>query len=202
MQNLNQFIKEILVGLILGDAHIGKSKDKFFITLEQSSKHEDYVLHLHSILKQQGIELHNIKYYTRVDNRYDSINKSIYFKTYSSYIFNDLGVMFLENDKKVIPLNIKEWLTPVSLAHWICGDGQLVKDGGITLCTDNYSSSEVTILLNALVDNFNVKCSIHNKKVKNGNVYKRIYIHKKSLNQIKPLLAEHMFKSFLYKLHM
>lgn len=202
MKELNKYTKETLIGLILGDAHIGKSKDKYFITLEQTTKHEKYVLYIYDMLKKQGIDLHDIKYYTRVDKRHSSINKSIYFKTHSSDQFNELGAMFLENSKKIIPLNIKEWLTPVSLAHWICGDGQLVKDGGITLCTDSYTKQEVDILLDALVFNFNAKCSIHNKKVRNGNVYNRIYIHKNSFNQIKPLITEHLYESFFYKLHM
>lgn len=39
MNKLNIFIKEILVELILGDKHINRSKDKSFITMEQSTKH-------------------------------------------------------------------------------------------------------------------------------------------------------------------
>ena len=101
---------------------------------------------------------------------------------------------------KIVPLNIKDWLTPISLAHWICGDGQLVKKGGITLCTDNYTLEEVKILIDGLKVNFNADCSIHIKKGK-SNTYHRIYIKKASFETIKPLIIEHVHKSFLYKLH-
>jgi hypothetical protein len=69
--------------------------------------------------------------------------------------------MFIYNGTKVVPLNIKDWLTPISLAHWISGDGQLVKEGGITICTDNYTIEEVNVLISALNYKFNANCSIH-----------------------------------------
>lgn len=82
--------------------------------------------------------------------------------------------MFILNGKKIIPSNIKDWLTPISLAHWICGDGQLVKKAGITLCTDNYTLTEVERLIISLKDIFDADCSIQNKKGKSGNIYHRV----------------------------
>lgn len=202
MDKLGRKTIEILVGIILGDGHLGKSGNKFFITLEQTSKHQDYVKYLHNYLIKNGVNIYPIKYYTRLDSRYNIINKSVYFKTHNLISLKKLGFMFLsEKGVKKIPLNIKHWLTPVSLAHWICGDGQLVKGGGITLCTDSYSLEEVKLLINALIEKFNIKCSIHNKKGRQGKVYHRIYIFKHSFNAIKPLLIKHVYKSFLYKLH-
>lgn len=80
-------------------------------------------------------------------------------------------------------------------------DGQLVKRGGVTLCTDSYTLEEVNLLIKILDNKFNLKCSIHNKKGRTGNVYHRIYIGKNSLDNIKSLLIPHMHESFLYKLH-
>jgi hypothetical protein len=42
--------------------------------------------------------------------------------------------------KKIIPQNIADHLTARSLAFWIMDDGQQVKRGGVTLCTDSYST--------------------------------------------------------------
>lgn len=201
MTNLDLKTKEILVGLLLSDGHIGVSGDKSFITMEQTIKHESYVLYLHDILIKGGIPLNTIRYYSRTDTRYSSINESIYFKSHNLQALNFLADMFIKDGVKVIPRNIKEWLTPISLAHWICGDGQLVKKGGITLCTDNYTLDEVKLLINGLKDKFNANCSIHNKKGKSGTVYHRIYIKKVSFDSIKPLILEYIHKSFLYKLH-
>lgn len=108
--------------------------------------------------------------------------------------------MFMLNGVKIIPLNIVYLLTPISLAHWICGDGQQVKNRGITLCTDNYTLDEVNILIDALKIKFNAGCTIHNKKAKSGNMYYSIYIKKKFLCN-KPLISKHVHKSFQYKLN-
>lgn len=73
--------------------------------------------------------------------------------------------MFLnEEGKKVIPSNIGDHLTDRSLAFWIMEDGQRVKNGGVTLCTDSYKHEEIEILRSVLKDNFNLSSSIHSKK--------------------------------------
>jgi len=77
----------------------------------------------------------------------------------------------------------------------------LVKRGGITLCTDSYILPEVELLIKILKNKYNIKCTIHIKKGISGNEYHRIYISRKSLHEIKPLLIPHMHKYFLYKLH-
>lgn len=202
MKKLDVKTIELLVGLLLGDGHIGKLENKSFITMEQTIKHNSYMIYLHNILVSADVALHPIKYYSRLDKRYSAINESVYFKSYNLEVLNLLANMFLRGEMKVIPLEIKEWLTPISLAHWICGDGQLVKKGGITLCTDNFTLDEVNILIDCLKDKFSASCSIHNKKGKNGNIYHRIYVKKASFDAIKPLIKQHVHESFLYKLHL
>lgn len=81
-------------------------------------------------------------------------------------------------------------------------DGQHVKRGGVTLCTDNFKHEEIVKLQEALKSNFNLKTTIH---VKKGliNTYERIYISKNSAYEdLKPSIAEHMEKSMLYKINM
>ena len=75
--------------------------------------------------------------------------------------------MFLsKNNNKIVLLYIECHLNPVSLAYLIYDDGPLVKNGGITLYTDNYTLVEVELLIKALINKFNMKCTIHYKKVK------------------------------------
>ena len=181
-----------MVGLILGDAHLGQSESKFFITLEQSSKHKSYVYYFYNLLVNGGLVLNDIRYYSRSDKRYSRINESSYFKSYNTELLTFLSIFLSENSVKIIPLNIKEWLTPIALAHWVCGDGQLVEDGGITLCTDNYTLAEVNLLIDALTNNFSANCTIKNKKGKSGIIYHRIYISKNSFDSIKPLIVDHV----------
>ena len=70
--------------------------------------------------------------------------------------------------------------------------GQQVKRGGVTLCTDSFSSDEVGILREALKLNFNLESSIHKKKSKNGSHplgLERIYIKKEGLDELIPDLV-------------
>lgn len=77
----------------------------------------------------------------------------------------------------------------------------MVKNGGITLCTDNYTLDEVNLLIKVLTEKYDLKCTIHLKKGKLDKVYPRIYIGKKSFDTLKPLIIPYVHKTFLYKLH-
>lgn len=82
-------------------------------------------------------------------------------------------------------------------------DGQQVKKGGVTLCTDSFNSEEINLLVwrKALDTNFNLITSIHKKRGKNDTIYERIYINKYSLEEIKPTLKKDMHDSMLYKIN-
>src|SRR5258705_158986 len=113
-----------------------------------------------------------------------------------------IGTLLVDTEgKKIIPQNIADHLTTRSLAFWIMDDGQQVKRGGVTLCTDSYNTGEISILREALKKNFNLETSIHNKKGANDAIYERIYIKKDDLENIKPSLKSHMHESMLYKIN-
>jgi LAGLIDADG DNA endonuclease family len=155
------------------------------------------------LARNSGLEIEELKTYARTDLRYSNrINESLYFRTNSIEEFKPFADLFLNAEgKKVVPLNIADHLTPRSLAFWIMDDGQQVKRGGVTLCTDSFNSSEVNLLRETLANKFNIISSIHNKKGKNDSIYERIYINKESLDNIKPLLKEHMHESMLDKIN-
>jgi hypothetical protein len=68
-------------------------------------------------LKDNGINLYDVKYYTR-DYKYNSINNYVYFKTYNLEILKPFANMFLsKGNNKIIPLNIEYHLDPVVLAY-------------------------------------------------------------------------------------
>jgi len=200
---MNKIIKEMLTGVLLGDAHIGRvGLDKAFISFEQSKQKSEYLLYLHKLILDGGIEVDNPKEYIRKDSRYpDRLTESLYFRTKSLSELKPLAELFLDNEgKKVIPGNIAELLTPRSLAFWIMDDGQQVKRGGVTLCTDSFKSEEVSILREALRSKLDLATTIH-KKSSSDSFYERIYISKSSLDEIKLQLKEHMLDSMLYKIN-
>jgi hypothetical protein len=119
---MNKTLRDMLVGVILGDAHIkkvGSFGDKAFISFEQSTKKMDYLNYLHKLVTEAGSfgEVKIPKLYSRTDSRYASKTESLYFRTESLPEFKPLADVFLnEEGKKIIPSNISEFLTHRSLA--------------------------------------------------------------------------------------
>jgi hypothetical protein len=202
---MNKALKDMLIGVILGDAHIKRTgSDKAFISFEQSSKKADYLNYLQTLVKEGGLPLmsDNLKEYSRKDQRYNSTNSSLYFRTKSVKELKPFADLFLdEQGKKIIPLNIADYLTPRGLAFWIMDDGQRVNRGGVTLCSDSFSTEEIIILKDALSKNFNLETTSHFKKTKNGSVLERIYIKKDQFESFKPFLMANMHSSMLYKIN-
>ena len=205
--NLNKQIKEFLIGTLLGDAHIGRTGlNKAFISFEQSSKKREYLNYLLNITKEGKLPLmeESVREYLRDDPRYKTTNRSLYFRTQSIEELKPMADLFLDREgKKIIPQNIADHLTARSLAFWIMDDGQQVKRGGVTLCTDSYSTGRlrISILREALKKNFNLETSIHNKKGANDAIYERIYIKEDELENIKPSLKSHMHESMFNKIN-
>lgn len=95
--------------------------------------------------------------------------------------------------EKFVPLNIKELLTPIGLAHWLMGDGYWENQAQtIKICTDSFTKVEIDLLIDALDKVFNIKASANIRSRNIKEVY-RIRIAIKSL----PLLREKtLFYSF------
>lgn len=85
-------------------------------------------------------------------------------------------------------------LTPVALAHWIYGDGQ-VASNGLRLCTDSYSIKDVVRLINVLIIKYRLVCTLHMQAGKPIN-----YISAKSMSLLSYIVKPYMSKDMLYKL--
>ena len=103
-----------------------------------------------------------------------------------------------------MPLNIAGILTPLSLAHWIMGDGYWDKsDKTVNICTDNFTLSEVELLISVLTNNFGLTATLKRRIKSNKEVCWRIRFSGKAdniLGLIK-LVKPHFIPSMLYKLN-
>ena len=108
--------------------------------------------------------------------------------------FNLYYDLFYQSNIKVVPKNIDIYLTPLSLAFWIMGDGSKQNEG-LHLNTYGFKLEDINILVEALNKNFKINCTLH--KHKTGM---RIYISKNDLLKIKPLIKPHMHSTMFYKL--
>jgi LAGLIDADG DNA endonuclease family len=99
---MSKAIKDMLVGVILGDAHIRKTGlYKAYITFEQSQKKVEYIQHLQKLAKEElPLMEESLREYTRNDIRYNSTNTSLYFRTESLEQLKPLADLFLDESGK------------------------------------------------------------------------------------------------------
>lgn len=136
-------------------------------------------------------------------------------KTPSQYNFNtkslpaltDLHKKWYKWDKdlnkfiKIVPLDIKDDLTAIGLAHWIMGDG-FWSQNSVFLCTDGFTIEEVDLLIETLAINFNLIASKRRRIQANGGICWRIRFSSKQENITKliNLVENYFIPSLLYKL--
>jgi hypothetical protein len=160
----------------------------FFSKEKNFKKNKDYIYHLYELFEPYCRSVPKIT--NRLpDKRTGKVYSSVRFNTYSLPCFNEFYNLFYLEGKKIIPKNMWDLMTPLSLAYWICCPNTRTKflsvgdDGSVyrrdycfALCTDSYSLTEVTLLTEVLAEKFKLKCNLYS----NGNGF-RIRISKTSL---------------------
>lgn len=196
---INSF-HEILIGQILGDAHIekGKSAKNCRISFSFGRNYYDYANWIHSILKDycsRGI------YFVNINNK-DKQYINYRLKTKSLPIFNyyhDAFYQYHNNRyRKIIPRNIK--IRAISLAHLIIGDGNISRDGRVRIYTLNYTYEECIYLSNSITND----CKIINKVVKDRTNIKGIsqyivIIPKSEIRNLQNKVVKYIHESILYR---
>ena len=104
--------------------------------------------------------------------------------------------MFYKNGKKIKPLNIYEYLTPLALAVWIMDDGGWT-NSGIRIATNSFELKEVELLNDVLKSKYNLETTIQKIWIKDQY---SIYIKKQSVNNLRNIVGPYMHSSMLYKL--
>ncbi len=195
--SLSADLKNILVGLLLGDLYARKQKRNVnaWLCFEQGLVHETYLFHLYDLFKsycQSAPKTSN----RLPDKRTGKIYTRVTFTTCSLPCFNELHELFYPEGVKSIPKNIGDLLTPLGLAYWICDDGGFCKTSRrVTLNTQSFTLEEVNLLVKTLIDKWSLKCAVY--KDKNGFVIK---ISSKSLVVLQSLLKDIMPPMMKYKI--
>lgn len=135
-----------------------------------------------------------------LDKRSNLIYSSVSFATLTLPCFTYYRNLFYDSiNKKIVPLNIKQLLTPRGLAYWIMDDGSL-QNKGLHLNVYGFSYNEVVLLKSTLetlfYPNAFIKCSIHNHK----KGY-RLYIWEESMIIVRNHIFQYMHNDMLYKIN-
>ena len=118
---LSTNLKEILVGKLLGDAHMRRfnisedSKSNARVIFLQSLEQSEFIYHLFGIFKDYSIS--SPKVHSSLIKETGNFRHNISFGTRTLPCFNEFYNLFYKNRLKVVPENIEELLTEVSLAY-------------------------------------------------------------------------------------
>lgn len=196
--SLSPQLKEILIGLILGNLFLQKRSESTLSVralFRQGLVNKDYLMHLYELFQSYGAQVPKTSNLAP-DKRTGKIYNTVSFNTYSLPCFAPLYELFYVAGKKVIPSNIADLLTPLALAYLICDDGGLCRTSKrLILATNCYELAEENLLAGALNNKWNLNCYVN----KRGCGYV-ILIPAKSLPIVQALLKDIMPPMMLYKL--
>lgn len=163
---ISQNLHEILLGLVLGNAHIERPSPNHNsrLTIKQSVSNLKYVQYLFNLLSK----FCGSKYKSHIgqDKRPDRAPiESSKFNTLSVPQLNVYRERFYGPEgTKVVPENIKSDFTECSLAHWYMDCGHKAH-GGYWLPVTKFTAIDRLRLLDLLVAKFSLVCELRNNYI-------------------------------------
>ena len=185
----------ILVGTILGDAHVRKLKQESRIEFAHSVAQKEYLFWKYEKLRKWCGTAPNLVKFR--DQRYKKEYLQWRFRTLTYGVFSDFRKMFYRGNIKVVPKNISKILTsPLSLAVWFMDDGGRRNDSyGLFLNTLSFTKPEHEILQKCLRKNFGIETRIH--WISDGH---RLYIPSDYAKRFCSIVNSHILDTLRYKL--
>ena len=190
---LDPFLKQVLVGNILGDVYLRKVSPKANVRLvfRQGSINSTYLLHLYSLFQEFVTTPPSVS--EIVDKKTGKSRFNLSFTTLALPCFNEIYEIFYLEGYKIIQNNIAEYLTRVSLAYWIMDDGSFTGNG-IKLYTNAFTLEELNLLIEALNKNFSIKATINISNREKAQY--TLYISKNQLQLVRDLVKDHMHEEY------
>lgn len=199
---LSEFQKEVLIGLLLGDGCLERSKNSSGARLKvsQGGIQHEFVEWLYEVFKDFVQTPPRIKQTHRNGkNHYEVVFNTLThpdFKNFHEMFYSKKSSAYPQG-KKIIPESINKFLTQTAFAVWFMGDGSIKSKEckGRILNTQSFNREEIDRLILILKDKFDLKSSIRTQK--DGL---QIYISAKSAETLNYLLKDKILPSFNYKL--
>lgn len=192
--------KLVIIGSLLGDGtmRIGKKAKNANLKIEHGLKQKEYVEWKYSILKPFVFTEPKISYRYREDGK--KYPKSWWFRTIRHPILTRIYNQFYlgegyRNGRKIVPSEIKDNLTPLTLAVWIMDDGSYSR-GKIDISTYSFLLPEIRFLQECLRDKFRIKGLFYRDRDKGY----RIYFNKQETDKLIRVINTHIIPSMEYKI--
>jgi len=187
--------REILIGLLLGDAHLETQNGgrTYRLKIEQSEAHQAYVEHLYEVFKQWVLTPPQPK-----EKRCQGyVSRNWWFQTVSHRTLRFYAHQFYRKGRKCVPHLIHLWLTPHALSYWFMDDGSIKskQSKGVIFNTQGYTLGEVELKISVLEERF----GLHAKSRRQKEGY-QIYISGKSYERFRELIEPYLIDNMRYKL--
>ena len=118
----------------------------------------------------------------------------VQFATHTSPLFSEWHQRFYRERRKVVPVGLAEWLTPLSMAIWFMDDGG-ADYAGLSLQTHNFELEETEHLVATLAARFGIRATTRANK---GHWI--VYIPSSSVGSFCSVIEPHMLPELRYKL--
>jgi len=192
---LTKHEQDILVGTILGDAHVRQLKTEARVEITHSVKQKEYLFWKYQQLKRwcnkepYSVSINDVRYHKRW--------YSWRFNTFSHPAFTGLRNLFYRGTVKIVPQTITQILkSPLSLAVWYMDDGGRRNDSyGVFLNTLSFTRREHEYLRRCLKTNFKINSRIH--WIQDGY---RLYIPSSEAEIFSSLIYPYIVDTLKYKL--
>lgn len=196
----------VAVGQLLADAYADKSSPTSNTRLTWSfgteyKEYADFIAELFNKYCHKGV------YSVEVKAKQDGVNYTNYrLKTATLPVFNELYDMFYVFDPitnkrvKVVPSNIDKFMSPITLAHLIMGDGGFNKDMNIVrIYTYNFTLDDCLRLAKS-ISNLGINTQVKYDRVgKTGDKQYILKIDSTQLDALRVMVIPHMHVSMHYR---
>ena len=189
----------VIIGLLLSDGLLTFSSKKKNHNPRLGFKHSlyksSYVYYVFNLLSHYCSSYPVLTKGVRSGNTFLGLQ----FFTRAINCFNELHSLFNFAGKKVIPHNIYELLTSVTLSHILMGEGvpRNHPPYGIIICIDSYSTSDVVRFISVLIIRYKLDCILRFHMPTN---HTRIYVRECSMPILRTIIRPHMHSSITYKI--
>lgn len=190
---LSDFQKQVLLGTMLGDSSFKRGIGQLnpIISCTHCVAQKEYCEYKTDIFKNL-----NAKCKYQIRKTPDKRNGNIY-ESYTMYVpanpaIKDWDEAFYKNNKKVIPFELFNYFTEVSLAFMFMDDGTKTQNS-YSIATNCFTTEELTQFRIFLLEKFNLETSLFK-----GNI---LYIRSKSRDLFTSLISPYVCECMKYKLH-
>jgi len=192
--SISDFQKQVIIGCLLGDGRLEcRSKNNTArLRIHHGYKQKRYLFWKYEIFK--NIVRTNPKRIVWRDNKRNINCISWYFHTLTLKELGNMHLLFYKEGKKILPKNLYNLLTPISLAIWTMDDGDNDKDS-IRYNTQSFSYEEQNTLKELLKEKYQIESNLN----KDRNNY-RLRVKKSSKSKLIELIDPFIISSMKYKI--